>query len=44
MAGRENQAQQIVADVIVERGIQIGRSALAVDLQLATEFLMLALG
>ena len=43
MAGNEHQAQQIVADMVVERGVRIGRKAVAVDLQLAADLLVLAL-
>ena len=43
MAGGEDQAQQVVADVVVERGIEVGRCAFAVDLELAAELLVLAL-
>ena len=43
MAGREHQAQEVVADVVVERGVEIGRGRLLLRLELAAELLVLAL-
>jgi hypothetical protein len=43
MTRRENEAQQVVADVIVERVAQIRDGHLLLDLELAAELLMLAL-
>ena len=44
VAGGEDQAQQVVADVVVERGVEIRRRRLACcDLELAAELLVLAL-
>ena len=40
MAGREHKAQEIVANIIVERGIEIGLRRLLLDLKLVTELLM----
>ena len=42
MAGREDEAQQVVADIIVERGVEIGRASPA-GLEFVTELLVLAL-
>jgi hypothetical protein len=41
MTGREHQAQQIVADPVVEGGVGIRRRQLLPQLELASEFLML---
>ena len=41
MAGREDEAQEVVADVVVERGVEIG--LLLLQLELAAELLPLAL-
>src|SRR5437879_10543474 len=43
MAGCEHEAQQVVADVIVERGVEIQHSHLLLGLELATKLLVLAL-
>ena len=43
MAGREHEAQEVVADVVVERGVEIRRGRLLPGLELATELLVLAL-
>ena len=43
MAGREHEAQEVVADVVVERGVEIRRGRLLLGLELATELLVLAL-
>ena len=43
MAGREHEAQEVVADVVVERGVEIRRGHLLLGLELATELLVLAL-
>ena len=43
MAGGEDQPQQVIADVIVERGVEIGGRGVLRDLQLVAELLMLAL-
>src|SRR2546429_2499564 len=43
MTGCEHEAQEIVADVIVERGVEIGHSHLLLGLQLATKLRVLAL-
>ncbi len=43
MAGGEHQAQQVVADVVVERGVEVGRRASPPGLELAPELLVLAL-
>src|SRR5438067_441147 len=43
MTGGEDQAQQIVADVIVQRGVEIRHGQLLLDLELTTELLVLAL-
>ena len=43
MAGDEDQPQQIVADMVVERRIEVRREAVLLDLQLAADLLMLAL-
>ena len=40
MAGSEHEAQEIVANMIVERGIEIGLRRLLLDLKLVTELLM----
>ena len=42
MAGGEHETQEIVADIIVERGIEIGLRRLLLDLKLVTELLMFA--
>ena len=44
MAGREDEAQQVVADVVVERRLQLRRRQPLPGLQLAAELLVLALG
>src|SRR5258708_16752495 len=43
MAGYEHEAQEVVADVIVERGVEIPHSHLLLGLELATKLLVLAL-
>ena len=43
MAGDEDQPEQVVADSVVERGIEVRRMAILVDRQLAADLLMLAL-
>ena len=43
VAGGEDQPQQIVADVVVERGVEIGAAISLLGLQLAAELLVLAL-
>jgi len=43
MAGCEHEAQQVVADVIVERGVEIRHSQLLLGLQFATKLRVLAL-
>jgi hypothetical protein len=43
MTGYEYEAQEVVADVIVDRGLEIRRGQLLLDLELATELLVLAL-
>ena len=43
MAGDEHEAQQIVADVVVERGVEIGHGHLLLGLELVAELLVLAL-
>ena len=43
MAGGEHEAQQVVADVVVERGVEIGRGLLLLGLELAAELVVLAL-
>jgi hypothetical protein len=43
MTRREDQAQEVIADVVVERGVRIERRHLALDLELATELLVLLL-
>ena len=43
MAGDEHEAQQVVADVVVDRGVEVRRRRLLPDLELATELLVLAL-
>ena len=43
MTGDEHQAQEVVADVIVHRGLKVRRSHLKLGLDLATDFLVLAL-
>ena len=43
MAGREHQPQQVVADMIVERGIEVRHVRLLLRLQLVPELLVLAL-
>ena len=43
MAGREHEAQEVVADVVVERGVEIRRGLLLLGLELAAELLVLAL-
>src|ERR1043166_2670421 len=43
MTGGEDQAQQVVADVIVQRGVEVRHGQLLLDLELATELLVLAL-
>ena len=42
MAGREHEAQEVVADVVVEGRIEIRHGPLLLGLELATEFLVLA--
>ena len=42
MACDEHQAQQIVADVVVERGVDIDARDLLVELELAAELFVLA--
>src|SRR6266481_3536887 len=43
MAGYEHEAQEVVADVIVERGLEIRHGHLLLGLELATKLLVLAL-
>ena len=43
MTGREDQAQQVVADVIVERRVEIALGALFPGAQLVTDLYVLAL-
>src|SRR3989441_496878 len=43
MTGDEHEAQEVVADAVVERGVEIRRRQLALRLDLATELLVLAL-
>ena len=43
MAGGEDEAQQIVADVDVEGGIKVGLGCLALGLQLPAQLVVLAL-
>ena len=43
MAGDEDQAQQVVADVVVERGVEVGRRRSLLRLELVAELLVLAL-
>ena len=43
MAGGEDQAQQVVADVVVERGVKVGRCCFAVDFELVAQLRVLAL-
>jgi hypothetical protein len=43
VAGGEDQAQQVVADVVVDRGVELGLAGLLLDLELAPELLVLAL-
>ena len=43
MAGREHEAQQVVADVVVDGGVEVRRGHLLLGLELATELLVLAL-
>ena len=42
MAGDEDEAQEIVANVIVDRGVEIGLRRLLLNLELITELLMFA--
>jgi hypothetical protein len=42
MSGGEDQAQQVVADVVVDRGVQVRLGRRLLDLQLAAELLELA--
>ena len=42
MAGREHEPQQVVADVVVERGVEISHRRLLLRLQLVAELLVLA--
>src|SRR4029077_13424580 len=42
MAGSKHKAQQIVANIIVERGIEIRLRRLLLDFELVTELLMLS--
>src|SRR5258708_4394471 len=43
MTGYEHEAQEVIADVIVKRGIEIRHRTLLLGLELATKLLMLAL-
>ena len=43
MTGREHQAQEVVADVVVDRGVEIRHGHLLLGLELVTELLVLAL-
>ena len=43
MTGYEDQAQEVVADVIVEGGVEIRHGHLLLGLELATKLLVLAL-
>ena len=43
MTGREHEAQEVVADVVVDRGVDIGLAHLLTYLELATQLLLLAL-
>ena len=43
MAGGEDEAQQVVADVIVDRCIEIGLGELLLDLDVTSELLLLSL-
>ena len=43
MAGDEYEAQEVIADVIVERGVEIWHSRLLPGLQFAAKLLVLAL-
>ena len=42
MTGGEHQPQQVVADVVVERSVEIGRHALSVDILLVAQLCVLA--
>ena len=42
MTRDEDEAQQVVADVVVERGFEIGRGELALDREIVAVFLVLA--
>ena len=44
MAGDEDEAEQIVADLVVEGRVEIGLRRLLLDFQLIAEFAFLALG
>ena len=43
MAGGEDEPQQVVADVVVERRVEIGATRLLLRLELVAELLVLAL-
>jgi len=43
MAGREHQAQEVVADIIVDRSLEIRHGPFLPGLKLVTEFSVLAL-
>ena len=40
MAGREHQAQKVVANIVIERSIEIGFALLSLELVLAPELLL----
>ena len=44
MAGGEDEAQEVVADIVVERGVEIRRGLLLLGLELAAKLVVLALG
>jgi hypothetical protein len=41
VAGDEHEAQEVVADVIVERALEVGRRELALDLEVLPQLLAL---
>src|SRR5712691_13570530 len=43
MTGREHEAQEVVADVVLRRGLEVCQRRLPPGLQLATQLLVLAL-
>jgi hypothetical protein len=44
MTADEDEAQQVVAHVVLDRGVEIGRLRLLLALELPSELLVLALG